>query len=363
MALCSQVFNTSKRRSCDTSYPQQKKICLKNVSYKSVAYLSSEEDDDSEDEQSCYNADQIRAKRRASTRSSFLTNPVLSKAVSQYSDDNDDEESRVCERKSVSEEGNNASRKSSVGAAPQNIAAAAAAAAATYENLDCKLSSSPISLIPFTFNYFENNCVFNFSEGNHEDNSTAGSATSAIIINSNPVTPVPRVSKNVFATDKSARSRCFEYLVGSIDEAWARYCDAATNVEDEVYGYNTPASVATDDEYYFDNTTDITDYDDSDFDDKRPKQFMRPRLSSSASSTSLAAEDASSCQLQALKDRLTKAKYYLQDLVDSDNIHDVNSFWKRWDMIKYATIELVEDDDDDEVVETTIDELESGRYH
>ena len=30
-------------------------------------------------------------------------------------------------------------------------------------------------------------------------------------------------------------------------------------------------------------------------------------------------------------------------------------------MIKYATIELVEDDDDDEVVESTIEELERGR--
>lgn len=30
-------------------------------------------------------------------------------------------------------------------------------------------------------------------------------------------------------------------------------------------------------------------------------------------------------------------------------------------MIKYATIELVEDDDDDEIIESTIDELEDGR--
>ena len=36
-------------------------------------------------------------------------------------------------------------------------------------------------------------------------------------------------------------------------------------------------------------------------------------------------------------------------------------FWKRWDMIKYSTIELVEDDDDDEIIESTIEELENGR--
>ncbi|ODV77984.1 uncharacterized protein CANTADRAFT_69378 [Suhomyces tanzawaensis NRRL Y-17324] len=294
MALCSQAFTSNNKRSCTFNSPYHqapapKRICLSDIaSYKyptkkSVCiYTSSEEDNDSEDEQSCYNADQIRAKRRASTRVSFSLNSELSRAISQYSDE---DEELVAE----------------------------------------------------------------------DDNE----------VNVNTVsTPAKHY---IPATDKSARSRCFEYLVGAIDEAWARYCDAATNVEDEVYGYNTPASVATDDEEYFDNTTDITDYDESDFDDgKGPKhtvQSFRPRLSSSASCSSLNStkEDPSSCQLQALKDRLTKAKYYLQDLVDSDVMSDVNSFWKRWDMIKYATIELVEDDDDDEIVETTIDELESGR--
>ncbi|GME96548.1 unnamed protein product [[Candida] boidinii] len=73
-------------------------------------------------------------------------------------------------------------------------------------------------------------------------------------------------------------------------------------------------------------------------------------------------EAPSNVRLQESKDRLIKAKYYLQEFVDSDNVQDCLSFWKRWDMIKYGTIELVEDDDDDDVVENTIDQLEVGRY-
>ena len=34
--------------------------------------------------------------------------------------------------------------------------------------------------------------------------------------------------------DRNARTRCFEYLIGAIDEAWARYCDATTSFEDDV---------------------------------------------------------------------------------------------------------------------------------
>lgn len=302
MALCSQAFNANKRRSCSSfsSLPNQKKVCLRNVSFKypqsPMDLSSSEDDNDSEDEQSCYNADQARARRRASTRISFSLDTDLSRAVSKYSDEDENEELRLI------------------------------------KNEEPAVEDTP---------------VFSFEDQTEEIAANLSGANAAS----------PSVKNS---SDKTARSRCFEYLVGSIDEAWARYCDAATNVEDEVYGYNTPASVATDDEDYLDNTTDITDYE-TDYDDK--KASFRPRLSSSALCASLLStkEDPSSCQLQALKDRLTKAKYYLQDLVDSDDPYDVESFWKRWDMIKYATIELVEDDDDDEVVEGMIDELERGR--
>lgn len=180
--------------------------------------------------------------------------------------------------------------------------------------------------------------------------------------------------------------KCFDYLVGAIDEAWARYCDAASYVEDETYGYSTPNSVATDDEDdYFGNSTDLTDYE-SDFEHEhkhKPKHrlkagasaaagahFKKPSMAAkpvgimandSVNCASSTLKDPSSCQLLALKDRLIKAKYFLQDLLESDDYHDACAFWKRWDMIKYAAIELVEDDDDDEVIESTIDDLEEGR--
>ncbi|EAZ62882.2 predicted protein [Scheffersomyces stipitis CBS 6054] len=306
MALCSQAFNGSAKRSCSfastgSSLKNNKKMCLRADSFtmssskKSVCiYTSSEEDNDSADEQSCYNADQVRAKRRASSRVSFSSNIELSKALAQYSDDED-----------------------------------------LVSDMSRKNSSSAIAI------------------ANH-----LSSPSASVRNNSIP------------DTDKCSRSRCFEYLVGAIDEAWARYCDATAYVEDEVYGYNTPASVATDDEDYFENTTDITDYEDSDFEEHhhkaKPQQHSqqikpKPSMMASSSTSSKTNEDTASCQLQALKDRLTKAKYYLQDLVDSDDYNEVISFWKRWDMIKYATIELVEDDDDDEIVENTIDELEYGR--
>ena len=57
----------------------------------------------------------------------------------------------------------------------------------------------------------------------------------------------------------------------------------------------------------FDNNTDITDY--SDF----------PHQQTIASTQASSKPDQSSCQLQDLKVRLTKAKYYLQELVDSND--------------------------------------------
>lgn len=163
------------------------------------------------------------------------------------------------------------------------------------------------------------------------------------------------IRKTSSAGDQIARNRCFEYLVGAIDEAWARYCDATSYAEDEVFNKNsdylpnTPASIAfsepddDDDEGYKSASTNITEYD-SEVDKKISTQ-------------------PSSLRLQHLKDRLLKAKYYLQDYVDSFEEDDCISFWRRWDLIKYATIELVEDDDDDEVIESTIEELEKGRLY
>lgn len=258
-------------------------------------------------------------------------NNELSKAVSQYSDD-EEILFEPLDRKQAQQGGD--------------------------DNFDCKLLSSPCTSSVYISN---NNGNMQMS---HHRNLSTGSFLQISDSNSSTAS----TKKSMPEADKISRSKCFDYLVGAIDEAWARYCDAASYVEDETYGYNTPCSIATDDEEDFGNTTDLTDYE-SEFEHvSKPVVRRKPSLINSSSMTvsadaglSSSAKDPSSCQLQALKDRLIKAKYFLQDLVDSDDYNDASDFWKRWDMIKYATIELVEDDDDDEVIEATIDDLEDGR--
>ncbi|AOA64543.1 Hypothetical protein PP7435_CHR4-0511 [Komagataella phaffii CBS 7435] len=177
-------------------------------------------------------------------------------------------------------------------------------------------------------------------------------------------------------SDVTARSRCFDYLIGAIDEAWARYCDATSNTEDQVYGFsksshhqqhqrtrslstnsaqqilpNTPNSIFSSDEE--DVEAENNDEDNGDLTDITDYESDNNRIS----------EKPSNLRLQDLKDKLIKSKYHLQDFVESNNIDDSLSFWKRWDLIKYSTIELVEDDDNDDVVgDTIIEELEAGRF-
>ncbi|KAA8901258.1 hypothetical protein DIURU_003628 [Diutina rugosa] len=286
--------------------------------------LASSSDDDSEDEAHCYQAEQIRAKRRASSRVSFVIDRDLSRACAQYSDEDEEDTLQFIQKHGMGSPFGQTLPSSN----PPDL------------DLSCGRRNSSFLQI---------------SDAPHPVGMPS------------PVQSPMESSQE----DRAARTRCFDYLVGAIDEAWARYCDAATYVEDEVYGYNTPQSVVTDDEEdYCDNTTDITDYEDDDEEAVKPSQYsapvrpqFKPRMSMSGPPTPAgsAASASGAPHLQHLKDRLTKAKYYLQDLVDSDDGYNVSCFWKRWDMIKYATIELVEDDDDDEVVEATIEELEAGR--
>lgn len=351
MALCSQAFSASKR-SCDFSRqhdgPASKRSCLSKIdinspvnrrlpqvcfdAFQTNACYSSSSDSvsDSEDYNTCYIADQIRAKRRASSRISFSLDKKLSQAVSQYSDDEDADYQFMT-----------------------------ASASSNAENLDCKLSSSPSA----------SSVCINNTNRNKQVARRSNSTGSFLQISDSCSSNSSSSKRSMPDSDKNSRSRCFDYLVGAIDEAWARYCNAASSIEDETYGYNSPSSTAgSDDEDDCGNTTDLTDYE-SEPETQMIKPVMRRKPSifgsampqSSLESTSTDA-DLSSCHLQALKDRLIKAKYFLQDLVDSDDYNDALDFWKRWDMIKYATIELVEDDDDDSVVEATIDDLEDGRY-
>lgn len=302
MALCSQAFNSSTKRSCSSiDNSSNKRICFNKYKFPcSTVQTSSEEDEDSDDEQLCYKMDQIKAKRRASSRISFSLNPnyKLSKYVSQYSDEEN---------------------------ANENVT----------QKFDSLLPENEFKLIQ-----------------------------------------IPK-------SDKLARSKCFDYLVGAIDEAWARYCDASSCIEDEVFYNEAPTkfddlsiksikeSDYDDDEEIEDdkseiidnysiNSTDLTDISDHFI--NQSKAFMNYRNQNHKLTIKKSNTNQSTNQYQKLKDRLTKAKYFLQDLIDSEDYQDIQSFWNRWDMIKYSTIELVEDDDDDEVIESTIEDLEVGRY-
>lgn len=173
--------------------------------------------------------------------------------------------------------------------------------------------------------------------------------------------------------DFVARSRCFDYLVGAIDEVWARYCDSTAHDEEVAYGYAesgenaiavSPDETNTSEEEYGTEasaSTSITEYD-SDF--KRKNGASKPNMSVSIMGHHRrVSEVPANVKLQKLKDRLIKAKYYLQDYVDSDDLDECSLFWKKWDLVKYSAIELVEDDDEDAVIEDTIDSLEEGRYY
>lgn len=338
-----------------TTFGGSKRICLgmnkNSLSYRSsiVCFSSSDNDNDLEDE-SCYRADQVKAKRRALTRMSFSVNPTISRAIAKYSDEDDDHYFNHQDSSEILK---------------------------VDDNIDCKLTSNnSLKRRSISTSSFQLSDDFHTTANNTITNSPQTNYIVDVVQQSMSPSPL-QTKKMIPYSDKNARSRCFEYLVGSIDEAWARYCNA-TSYEyedgDVIQSAVTPASIATDDEDYFGNSTDITDYEDSDYGFNHSKntnstnsrsvsttgkvQMFKP--SSEADSSN---NDPSSSQLQALKDRLTKAKYYLQDLVDSEDVNEVASFWKRWDMIKYATIELVEDDDDDEIVESTIEELEDGRFY
>lgn len=301
----SQINNNNRgaaKRGCDFLYPStsNKKICLQqlrrndfqlnNLDFVNKYYSSSSDDDDSEDEQSCYNADQIRAKRRASTRVSFSIDPKLSKAISQYSDDEDEDD--------VQERYYNTKVKSpSCSRRTSDSSIKILRSEDEIENLDCKLASSPVNSSLSLKKMLVgggNECDDDDEEEEEESDSN---------------------NQSVAIADRNARARCFEYLVGAIDEAWARYCDATAYVEDEVHGYITPASLASGD-------------DEDDEDDK---------------------------ELMNVKCRLLRSKDFLQDHIESFDINDVKKFWHRWDITKYQMLDVMEDEDD------VLEELESGR--
>lgn len=195
-----------------------------------------------------------------------------------------------------------------------------------------------------------------------------------------------RRSSSVPHKDVVARSRCFEYLVSSIDEVWAQYCCTTSNAEDEMYNEEIPPPPPRRSSMYqkpkeieIPNTPSSMDEDAySSANDSQgpltPYSYSEPQymgkntkcgMNTFNNTLCLApSEQPDSVRLLNVKKRLMNAKYFLQDLLDCDEIESSVAFWNRWDMIKYTAIELVEEDgDDDDVVESVTEELEDGRYY
>jgi len=406
MALCSTAFNNkSIKRSCasiDTNTPNtnNKRICFKNFKFPGGrgdaidatgattvpldkngggADSSSDDDENSDDENLNYRLHQIRAKRRASSRISFSLNPnlELSKYISKYSDEDEEDHNDGNHSRNGNQDhqrhyqhSHHHSSSRQIDDDEELVTRRGGLADGKSINLCQDLEQELLNLTKKQSNHSRSNSFDDFK-----------------------LIQVPR-------SDHMARARCFDYLVGSIDEAWARYCDATSCIEDEVFysdgnsnkymtgpkpsktnvddsdyeqGSNHPHNNDDDDiiDNYSVNSTDLTDISDNYLSVKcrgnsTNNTVQRPSYLSLTSSgySDTTSKPSNTNQYQKLKDRLTKAKYYLQDLIDSDDYQDIQNFWNRWDMIKYVTIELVEDDDDsDEVLESTIEELEAGRYY
>ncbi|GMM31321.1 hypothetical protein DAMA08_040660 [Martiniozyma asiatica (nom. inval.)] len=352
---------------------------------------SSSSEDDSEDEDenndnSCYTQPVKYRKRRSHKK--VIKMPVtvkndilLSKAVAQYSDDEDDEDNHE-NNKVVSIHGNTELNNSLIENKNKNK-----------NNEESKLRcGSDTSILNVNYSRTPNTDSTSFCVLNKK----RYSINVADLVANNHQQVNSHTKNNIFIqqSDLRARSRCLNYVVNTIDEVWSRYCDATTYEEDIVYGYDeennnvatTPLSYCSDDDGYkteYSASTSITEYDSEYHESnslrsigqvkqQRSMSIMntinRPSISMTSCNISTNNNAQSSTQipenlrLQELKDRLTKAKYYLEEFADSDDIEDCINFWKKWDLIKYSTIEFVEEEEEDDVIEHKIEELEEGRY-
>ncbi|CUS24249.1 LAQU0S15e00298g1_1 [Lachancea quebecensis] len=184
-------------------------------------------------------------------------------------------------------------------------------------------------------------------------------------------------------SDSVAQERCFDYLLQSIDEVWARYCNTTATAEAKVYDnlskpqrlFDTCAE-SRDDSFTRKSSTPVTprhqralsfasanNFSDEDSDDTSgyKSEITNPTEYETDCDYRKISNLPDSIRLQSLKDRLCRAKNDLEDLHDSNLLDDCVRFWRRWDMIKYSAVEMMEEDDDDDVIESVIEELERGR--
>ncbi|ODQ63096.1 hypothetical protein NADFUDRAFT_72208 [Nadsonia fulvescens var. elongata DSM 6958] len=192
-----------------------------------------------------------------------------------------------------------------------------------------------------------------------------------------------RRKSTVLHSDLTARKRCFDYLVDAIDEAWARYCDS-TN---DHYSYNqlpdSPLSITDENGEYCDNN-DEEDDNRCYIQDSHRLQELKERLINAkyflesyigdnhvnTTTTCHANQDGNSSPLMgnSMSTKSFSVNFNASSVANTNTTtvnNDITSssmFWRRWDLIKYAAIELVEDNtDDDDIIESKIVELEDGR--
>lgn len=181
-----------------------------------------------------------------------------------------------------------------------------------------------------------------------DPNMFSSTASTANYLTTSIPRPLSRHSSCVVPqSDLLARERCFDYIVQSIDEVWARYCDTTASAENQLYPYGYVSPVSDSETSGSESDSGYKSSTDAETDCEYRKVSNLP----------------DSKELQSLKDRLTKAKHSLEQTVDSVQFQDCVLFWNRWDMIKYNAVEMMEEEDDDELVESVIEELEEGRWY
>ncbi|KAL3234241.1 hypothetical protein RNJ44_03003 [Nakaseomyces bracarensis] len=170
-----------------------------------------------------------------------------------------------------------------------------------------------------------------------------------------PASIAPSVASDLPRSDFIARERCFDYIVQSIDEVWARYVDSSSNAETMTYYYQGKKNNTGLDcrDTSFETTSDESSCSEDEGEEVDDEGYN--------SEVTTCTDDVNIKNLQSLKYRLTNAKNDLELNYDSPDMYDSIEFWRRWDMIKYSAVELMEDDDDDELIESVIEELEAGR--
>lgn len=200
----------------------------------------------------------------------------------------------------------------------------------------------------------------------------------------NPPIPKRRKSFAVPESDRIARQNCFEYLVSSIDEVWAQYCVCTSSAENDKYDESNPKNLdglpsspvslcgeEDGEEAGYSSTDDVSSNTNMSC-PGTPKysvylnNYRGQQQKTSRSGSSIAADvnAPESVRLLNLKKRLMNAKYFLSDLVDAVDPVSSQEFWSKFDVIKYELISVLEENgDDDDIVESTCEDLEKGRHY